>query len=302
MKKALIIGINTYAPQKPLRGCLNDAEEMRALTTEVFAYDDVLVLPEAGLTKQIIIDRLRDLLQSVPGEQDGARLFYFAGHGGRVFDVTEGGDEVDRIDENICLALYVSTKASTYILDDEFAEILADAAALAPFLRTYIILDSCHSGTATRADTRTWLDVEADLFATFNRPTTFNLRWLPDDPRLELLAVARQADDPPELAELLERSNANDITLSNFGPKATAEPTTHLLLSGCSAQQTCKDVPLDGSHHGIFTYTLTRLARSNPALTWLELRDAVHGLVQDGFQQTPQLEGSLAMKTATIFQ
>ncbi len=82
-------------------------------------------------------------------EGDVQQVIFYAGHGGRVFD--KDGNEIDKIDENLCMREYDSLNINTYVLDDEFGTVINSAFEAAPFLRIYIVLDSCHSGTATRA-------------------------------------------------------------------------------------------------------------------------------------------------------
>jgi uncharacterized caspase-like protein len=302
MKKALVVGLNTYQTQKSLRGCVNDAADVARLLRDTFQFDDVVVLPESAVTKATLLAALQALFVAAPGEGDGERVFFFAGHGGRVFDLN--GDEVDHIDENLCLPDYDSSNPATYLLDDEFANILRDAQGAAPQLRRIILLDSCHSGTATRDVDASldWETVTQRLQASFRTNSPTALGWASDDPRLALVCVPRMAEDPPELAAALERTDSAGITASTFGLGENGEPVSHQLLSGCNASQTCKDVPLDGVYRGIFTYTLCEIARANPAISWQALRDQVLQVIEATFGQSPQLEGPAAMKLLSIFR
>ena len=302
MKKALVVGLNTYQTQKSLRGCLNDAADVAALLKDSFHFDQVLTLPEATVTKVSLVAALNTLFRAEPGETDGERVFFFAGHGGRVFDLN--GDEVDHIDENLCMPDYDSSKPETYLLDDEFADILQAAYVAAPTLRRFILLDSCHSGTATREvdTTLDWETVDRRIKTAFLVSTPAALHWRANDPRLALACVPRMAEDPPALAAALANTDPGAISSSSFGTGENSEPVSHQLLSGCNDSQTCKDVPLDGVYRGIFTYTLCQLARANPDISWQALRDQVTQVIENTFGQSPQLEGPAAMKLLPIFR
>ncbi len=299
MKRALVVGVNEYAPQKPLRGCINDANGLEQLLRERFGYGPIKRLIDAEASKARILEELRTLLAPAPGETEGSRVFFFAGHGGRVLDVN--GDEVDRIDENLCMPDYQWDVATTYVLDDELSLTLTEAFERAPWLRTYVILDSCHSGTATRnvSDSLTWSDVDkAALKLGVKDPRQAG--WSLKDPTLPVLSVARQANDPPEL-DVIVRGAPDVQTATLASPRAGAGPVGHLLLSGCSAAQTCKDVPLDGDYHGIFSYCLEKTVREKPAISWRELQRATNDLISEGFNQNPQLEGPESWKDDAVF-
>jgi hypothetical protein len=297
MKKALIVGVNEYAPQKPLRGCINDANAMERLLRDPLGYTSIIKLINAEASKSRILGELRKVLEPAPGESEGSRVFFFAGHGGRVLDIND--DEGDRIDENLCMPDYQWDADATYILDDELSLALKEAFERAPWMRIYVVFDSCHSGTATRSvsDTLTWTDVEKAA----NQLGILDPReagWRLDDPALPILSVARQASDPPDVDVLVRGEPNGNVTIAT---PPVLGPVNHLLLSGCSAAQTCKDVPLDGDYHGIFSYCLEKTVRANPAITWRELQRATNDLISEGFNQNPQLEGPDAWKDRPVF-
>jgi metacaspase-1 len=303
VKKALLVGLNHYDPQKPLRGCVNDAREMDALLKDVYAFDETTLLTDEAASRDLILAKLKTLLDPDPGEEFGVRVFFFAGHGGRVLD--RSGDEIDGIDENLCMPNFVWTDPSTYILDDELSAALENAAAQVAGIRVYVILDACHSGTGTKSvsDSITWQEIDAVVESTWQVNSAIALNMDAQDERLNLLAVSRIANDPPELTVLLRDVRGVDSTAaSSLGLSSTnQEPATHLLLSGCTANQTCKDVPIEGEYHGIFTYTLTRLVRANPNISWIELRARIEEVIAERFNQNPQLEGRSVLKGVPAF-
>jgi hypothetical protein len=301
MKKALLVGVNEYAPQKPLRGCLNDVAAMAKILNDVFDYDSVVILTNSQVTKSSLKLAIESLLEPEENEVDGARVFFFAGHGGRVIDIK--GDEVDKVDENICLPNYIWSDDSTYIIDDELAKILGPVNRTSPWMRVYIILDSCHSGTATRevTDTLTWKDIDEFSKKWLNIDNPKDARYSIDDPRLPLLSVSRQASDAPEV-DIFLRSRRSSISVNPIGmAPLNTESMFHLLLSGCAAAQTSKESPIDGAYHGVFSYNLVKIASQNPNSTWGQLQSAIKNSISAEFNQDPQLEGRPFLAALTIF-
>lgn len=301
MKKALLVGINVYSPQRSLRGCVNDATAMSKLLRETYSFDQVELLVDELATKTAVLDGLSRLLRLDDEEQEGVRVFFFAGHGGRVIDTS--GDETDRVDENLCLSNYDWNLPETYILDDELGTALESG--FDPKLRTYVVLDACHSGTGTRdtAALLTWEDIESVAQKKLNVQSLSELDLKYDDPLLDLLSVQRVASDPPELTVMV-KSLTPTLTPQNSSIGLSSdnqEPTSHLLLSGCTANQTCKDVPIEQSYHGIFTYTLCQLLTANPNMSWQQVKDSVTHIISGTFNQNPQLEGASVMKARAAF-
>ena len=304
MKKALLVGINSYTTQKKLRGCVRDALDMADVLESIYHFDQLIIRTDHEVTKDSFIQLIENTLAPVPGESDGVRVIYFAGHGGRVYD-SINGDEIDRIDENLCMPNYNALDSSTYLVDDEFALILKNAYESATFLHMYVILDSCHSGTATRdvLSSKEWKDVEAELLQSplFGKRNPLDTRFVMDAdltiPKVDLVAqtsVSREATDPPGLDGVLLET----IPVGQIGG---SDPVTHLLLSGCDSQQTCKDVPIDGGYHGIFTKTLTEALRLQTNATWQEIQGVVNAVISKPFNQSPQIEGPATMKSLPVF-
>jgi hypothetical protein len=217
-----------------------------------------------------------------------------------VYD-TAGGDEIDRIDENLCMPNYSALDAGTYLLDDEFAALLSDAHNAANFLRIFVILDACHSGTGTREVVfhKQWHEVESELLQAFGSrdplASGFKMKANLAIPEIDLVvqpSISREAADPPSL-DLGAQPNPSTIPVGQIGGN---DPVSHLLLSGCDAKQTCKDVPINGEYHGIFTKTLTEALRLQPNATWQQVQAVVKDVISNDFKQSPQLEGPAAIQ------
>jgi len=96
---AVVVGINRYTqrPEKNLRGCENDVENMLQILTRLYAFppENIQVLRNEQATKAAIHDALLDMGRKA-GPDDLA-VYYHSGHGACVPDVH--GDDPDEWDE-----------------------------------------------------------------------------------------------------------------------------------------------------------------------------------------------------------
>lgn len=134
MRKALVVGINYYAHDSTLYGCVSDAHAVKSVlerNSDGTLNFDVKLLTGTGPTDIVDRPRLREQIQALFSGDSEVALFYFAGHG-RV-EPTGG---------------YLLTSDSRSA-DEGVA--LNDVVAFANASRAQnkiIILDSCHSGIA----------------------------------------------------------------------------------------------------------------------------------------------------------
>lgn len=147
---ALLIGIDRYPKVPALVGSKNDVDNMRrfAQTTLGFRPEDTKILVDEQATRQGILAALDDWL--VKGTRPGDRvLFYYSGHGAQTPD--QNGDEEDGLDEAlVSYDTYLNHGAyQNLVIDDELEAIFKQL----DDRRVMILIDSCHSGTATRAFT-----------------------------------------------------------------------------------------------------------------------------------------------------
>lgn len=299
MKKALLVGMNEYLTQKDLRGCLNDVNAVDKLLKDYYGFNDTrkLINNEVDLTS--LIKSVESLLMPIENENDGVRVIFIAGHGGRAIDTNN--DEYDKIDENICLPNYDWRNKGSFLLDDIFGRIINNAYNNTPWLRIYVVLDTCHSGTGTREITYTWNDIESKCMQNgFKDP--FKLEVNTFSALTNEFSLSRTADEGSEFDSKLDTIiKRNNFNVSKFGN--SIEPISHVLLSGCADNQTCKDVPIQekGIYHGIFTYTLTETLKKESTLTGNKLIEKISNLISEPFTQNPQLEGNQNLKNRPIF-
>lgn len=153
--RVLLIGINRYADPgiTDLQGAVNDAHNVRDLLTGYLGFDAerIRVLADEQATREGILAGIRDWL--VAGTHPGARaVLYFAGHG--YYQPDEDGDESDGHDEALVphdarleSATSNPQRYANLILDDEIGALFDELADR----WTYLVVDSCFSGTITRS-------------------------------------------------------------------------------------------------------------------------------------------------------
>ena len=149
VRRALLIGINRYKAVPSLQGSVNDIETMREVLVTRYGFEphNIAMLTDEFATRDAIVADLERLVD-LTGAADTVYLHY-SGHGSQVENLS--GDEADHLDETL---VPQDGRSGTVrdIIDDELAVIVARLRARS----AVIVLDSCHSGTATRAlDIRT---------------------------------------------------------------------------------------------------------------------------------------------------
>ncbi|KAJ3722494.1 caspase domain-containing protein [Lentinula raphanica] len=145
-KKALCIGINYLGEPHELKGCINDARNMRKFLIEKHGYkrEDIVLLtddsrdPRSQPTRRNMIAAMQWLVQSAHSHD--SLFFHYSGHGGQTKDLD--GDEVDGMDEVI---FPVDFKRKGHIVDDDLYKIMVKP--LPAGCRLTALFDSCHSGT-----------------------------------------------------------------------------------------------------------------------------------------------------------
>jgi len=169
-KRALLIGINRYQVLPTLNGSLNDVETMRQVLTTRWGFHapHITLLTDQAATRAGILAALERLVQET-GPSDVVYIHY-SGHGSQVEDVN--GDETDdHLDETL-VPHDGRTPAVPDITDDELDAIVSRLKARS----ILIVLDSCHSGTATRSlDIRT-RSVPKDTRTELYRPSGVHTR------------------------------------------------------------------------------------------------------------------------------
>ena len=149
--RALLIGVGRYAQfEERLNGVSLDIAMMREVSHLMgFKEHEIKVLEHEQATSAEVYDTIESWLISGPGPGDRV-LLYFSGHGSQIPDVDN--DEKDQFDEVLLLydAFFSETggrqSLSGVLVDDHLNGMLARMKSR----NILVILDACHSGSATK--------------------------------------------------------------------------------------------------------------------------------------------------------
>jgi hypothetical protein len=149
IKRALLIGVDTYPHVPPLNGCVNDANLMRSVLVDTFGFaaDHISLLVNEQATRAGILSAFDALVSATA--PDDIVVFHYSGHGSQIAD--REGDEPSGFDSTI--VPFDATRPvgdAPDITDDEIHLRLEALAEKTSFIT--LIFDSCHSGTITRDD------------------------------------------------------------------------------------------------------------------------------------------------------
>lgn len=214
VKRALLIGINKYKNVPKLQGSLNDIETMRQIliTRWGFADSHITMVTDEAATRTGMLAALEQLVKDA-GPNDTVYVHY-SGHGSQVEDLN-GDEPDDHLDETLVPQDGRSGDVRD-ITDDELDALFARMRAKTAM----IVLDSCHSGTATRS-----LDIRT--------------RSIPRDTRVD---IYRKAEDAKPKTRAIV-------------PVMTSR---YVVMTGAASHQEALDGPVDGRYHGFFTYSLSK--------------------------------------------
>ena len=270
-KFALLVGINKYKASREvptLLGSENDVESIAAVLVQAFNFDPgnirILKGEGAGEEKLATASNIRAgfkwLIENAAEAKNAGKeaviVFYFSGHGAQV--ANQADDTNDELDDgkDETIVPYDSRQGNVYDLrDDELDDFYAELSLLTRNVTS--ILDSCHSGTASRGDE----SVIARLAPDDKRPQpSYQRKFQPGERerrgRLVMLSAATS----------YQRAYERDKRRPN-------EP-----------------------HHGTFTYYLVQaLYRAPRATTYRELMQEVSVGVKSEIPsgQDPQAEGDI---------
>lgn len=280
MKKALIVGINDYAPiglgGPDLNGCINDARDMaNTLVICGFNPSQIKILTNQNATRVNILKYLKFLVNnSVKGD---SLVFYYSGHGTRVANI--GTDlEIDGLDEAICPHDYASAGV---IRDDDFKAVLGKLKA---GVNLEVIFDCCHSGTGTRK-----MDLGLEIDMSFEAA-----RFIP--PMLE---------DEFYLTYASEMSSIKTSKKTEFTTKALVPVSgiNYTLWAASKDNQVSMEGNMSGQIRGYFTYHFCKILRAtngNIVRKTLDKQIAI-ALAAMGAAQINQTESMTAEFSQKIF-
>jgi uncharacterized caspase-like protein len=271
-RKAFLVGINDYRPAgaggPDLSGCVNDVKDM-ANTMVICGFEprNIRLCTDRSATRDNILKGLVWLTENT--RTGDSLVFYYSGHGSQVADTN--GDEVDASDEILC-PHDTDFARRVYLTDDDLRKAIAD---LPEDANLEVILDSCHSGTATR-----------DIASVLTIPERMRTRKKYLAPPVD---YSFHIDYEPDLKRrrILRPANGHREAI-------VAPGLNHTLWAACRDNQTSEETEIEGKVRGVFTYHFCQvLRRSNAQITRRQLdRLVTAALKRAGFEQVPQLETS----------
>lgn len=289
---ALLIGIDYYEPNqlyKSLKGAVRDinlVEAFLAQTLNIPAQHiyklvspsrddaDLLAIRSAQApepTYQNIVSAFKTITEKAqPGEQV---YIHYSGHGGRAKTVypdlkTGSGDQYD---EGLVPMDIGDTQAGRYLRDVEMTTLLKRMTDKG--LIVTVVLDSCHSGGATRGDAEIRSGTEPDV-------------------------IPRTAESLVASRDELERNWLALTRQQGSGAAGLPNARDYVLLAACRPNEFAYEYAVNGGQerHGALTYwmidTLTAVATSGQPLTYKLLHDRLNAQIQSKFpRQLPMIMG-----------
>lgn len=268
---ALLVGIADYHPSSgvtPLTGCLNDVNNVEAYLLQRFAPGTAMIekLVNDKASRQAVIDTfISHLIKNGQIKENDIVLFYYSGHGSHAAS-NPAFYSSDSEAQDETLVLYDSRCEGNFDLaDKELRLLLSSIPAKANIV---VIMDSCHSGSATRNVD----DLDAILLG---------------KPRHQ---PARARNAPRNLSEYLTIDGKGYEMLLDAEGNVTLPEAKYIALAACERREVAYES--NTSPEGMFTGMLLRALGSGDAnLTYSRLHEYLYTLLKRrARQQTPQLE------------
>jgi len=286
MRKAVIVGVNDYAPigtgGPDLRGCVNDARDMaNTLVICGFPPANIRILTNSNAKRQNILNYLNWLLTGC--SSGDSLVFYYSGHGTRVANI--GSDyEIDGLDEAICPHDYATAGV---LRDDNFKAVFDGK--LKPGVNLEVFFDCCHSGTGTRALPGALGESASDEFyqkARFIEPMLEDEFYFSFAKELKPKKVISKDDYLHTSRALVPVSGMN-----------------HTLWAACKDNQVAMEGTLGGSVRGYFTYNICKILRATSGNITRKMLDSLlaNALSKMGAAQINQTESTSAEFGQKIF-
>jgi len=290
--KALLVGINDYAPVGPggpdLRGCVNDVQDMLN-TLMVLGLVRPPFRPFLRLHTNAAATRT-NILRSVEWLIAGAKaedhlIFYYSGHGSQLPNQPGSDAEPDAKDETLVPHDFAT---AGMIRDDDLQNLFR---TVPRGVNLEVISDSCHSGTVTRAlGEREMPDGVGDVPAVVNGTTV------------------RYIDPPYDEGFLLEayphlptRTAGAPLKTSAGAKELVPSALNHVLWGACKSGQTAGERLIEGRYRGVFTYWFCKVVRRAGVGALRHFIDAQVTREVQRYNQTPQLEGVLTAFRKPVF-
>jgi hypothetical protein len=287
---ALLIGINYYLPNalphgsyQSLEGCVRDITEVETFLKSTLHLPDTQIVKlqssrgkkgsretrEQWPTYENMVAAFHNITKMA---QAGDQVYiHYSGHGGRaktLFPELKGEQGFDEA----LVPMDIGRPTARYLRDVEIARILKTMVDKG--LIVTIVLDSCHSGSATRG----------------GQDRVRGLQTVDPTARPTQSLVATREDLVETWRDLSGGTSRGFMLGSGWLP----EVKDYVLLAACRATESAYEHIFSGvGKHGVLTYwLLDALKQLTPGLTYKQLHDRIVAKVHSEFVlQTPQLQG-----------
>lgn len=278
-RRALVVGIDNYAPPNALPSCVNDAQVFASSLRQLFNFNDIRLLTNEKATKAGTLENLNWLFSGASAED--RLVFFFSGHG---FRPAQNGVAVDAL----------VTQDSEFLTNDEFAMAMAKL----PDGVLSIVLDTCFSGDMEKLFTRSDGQVE---FGKIKRwiPTTATAIGQHQDDLKAVTSFSSFGSLSPSTAAAVSKQIVNADGGDQDAPGSSVQfATLHdktskgLLLSACLGNEEATASTSQTQGCSAFTFSLVEAIRAlGTDETSADLINSAGTRLRSlGLQQTPMLK------------
>ncbi|EED22794.1 conserved hypothetical protein [Talaromyces stipitatus ATCC 10500] len=301
-RKALIIGINYYGSEHALKGCINDAYNIRQFLVEERGFSpdqrDMVMLTDEPKnegtpfypTGQNLIAAFKWLVSyNNPG--DSVWLSY-SGHGGQVAD--DYGDRESGFNDTICP---VDFETNGQITSSTLHKLIISP--MNPYARLTILFDCCHSGSAVELPYTYRPDADGNINLVNNLKEGVHLAMEASNLLQGGFSMDRLDDARSFVAEAAtffhslhhqpEEADEQGLVDEGFHENWRNEAKDAWMFSGCADGQTSADTSIRGRATGAMSWAFMNVMRENPQQSYLDVLANTRYLIQQHYSQIPQL-------------
>jgi hypothetical protein len=300
---ALLIGVDCYLPNElpggyyfpSLSGCVRDIKHMETFLVSRLGMkpDRILKLTASGAGKrptepreqwptyENIVEKFKQLL-GIAKKGDQVYIHY-SGHGGRVVTAYKDLKGKDALDEAL-VPTDIGSSEARYLRDVELAYLLKSM--VDKHLVVTVVLDSCHSGGATRGGVGKAMPRTMVLKETM-MPSGSGFDTKRDRPTHSHVASLKELK--AAWGGLVDRTRA-----AKPASGWLVEPKGYTLLAACRANESAYEDYFNGSEkNGALTYWLLDSFKSlSPGMSYKMLHGRLLAKIRSWMiEQTPQLQG-----------
>ncbi|KAF7967256.1 hypothetical protein HWV62_35049 [Athelia sp. TMB] len=280
-RKALCIGINYFGQTAELKGCINDALNIKNFIMSRFNYqdDDIVMLtddatnPRQQPTRENIIAAMQWLVRDA--HPNDSLFFHYSGHGGQTKDLD--GDEDDGYDEVIYPVDY---EANGHIVDDLMHDIMVRP--LPPGCRLTAIFDYSTEGKIKEpnlaAEAGQGLMSAVSSYARGDMGGVFS-----------------------SVTGLIKVATGNQKSAEAQTRRTKTSPADVISWSGCKDSQTSADANEAGRATGAMSWAFMTALNKNPQQSYMQLLNTIRDELRSKYSQKPQLSCSHPMDTNILF-